>query len=161
MFPMFDVWRLHFAMAIAAMLFLAHAVPAAAAAAAQVSVEVPNGETKTIRLQNLPRGTLVSVRVSASGKLQIALISALQLESNNPEAVYRGALKRSLSFQVVLPESSDYYLVLDNRRGMEHVKTRATIKAEKSPAEPQAPEQLEDKREGKFDETRAAHLPRA
>jgi len=149
------------ALALVAMLLLAYAEPLAAAASAQVAVEVPSGKTKSVRLRNLPRGTLVSVRISASGKMQFALISAVQLKSRKPEALYRGALKRSVSFQVILPESSDYYLVLDNRRGIEPVKTRATIKAEKGPPEPQAPEQREKNLEGKFDNVRAPSAPQA
>lgn len=144
------------ALAYGTMLLLAYAEPSAAAAAAQVSVEVPNGKTKSIRLQNLPRGTLVSISVNANGKLRIALISALQLKAKKPEALFRGALERSLSFQVVLPESSDYYLVLDNRLGIENIKTRATIKAEKRPAAPGVSPPRRNPPDGKFDETRAA-----
>ena len=149
------------ALALGAALLLAYADPASAAAAAQVSVEVPVGKTKTVRLRNLPRGTIVSVKVTASGKLQIALISAVQLKSRKPEALFRGALERSLSFQVILPESSDYYLVLDNRRGKEPIKARTTIKAEKGPSTPEAPQPREKKPGGKFDETRAARAPQA
>jgi hypothetical protein len=112
-----------------------------AATTAQVTVEVPAGKTRTIRLRKLPRGAVIAVSVVASGTLRLALISALQLKSDNPEALFRGALERRLSFRVVIPESSDYYLVLDNRRGKAPVKTTATVRAEKkaSPAVPKAP----------------------
>jgi hypothetical protein len=160
-FLMIDALRVNFALALGAALLFACTESPAAAAAAQVSVEVPNGKTKTVRLRNLPRGTLLSVRVRASGRLQIALISAVQLKSRKPEALFRGALERSLRFQVMLPESSDYYLVLDNRRGDEPIKARATINVEKVPAVPQAPGQREEKSDGEFDEARAAGAPNA
>jgi hypothetical protein len=146
------------ALALAAALFFAHAGAPAAAAAAQVSVEVPQGKTKTVRLRKLPRGAVIGVAIVASGKLRIALVSAIQLKSKNPEALFRGALERRLSFRVVIPESSDYYLVLDNRRGSKPVKTTATISAKKGAAKPSRPPAGKD---GKMNETRAAAPPRA
>lgn len=148
--------RLGFPAALGAALFLACAEAPAATAAAQVSIEVPGGKTRTVRLRNLPRGTGVAIRVVAEGKLQIALISAVQLKSKKPEALFRAALDRSISFQVTLPEAGDYYLVLDNRRGAEPVKARATIQVEKKPTAPAPAEPSEKKPGGKFDQTRAA-----
>jgi hypothetical protein len=105
----------------------------------QVSIEIPAGKTKTVRLRNLPRGTQVTVRIDASGKLVVALVSGLQLRSPRPEALFRGALDRRMSFKVVIPEPSDYYLVLDNRRASEAVKARATIRAVREATKPRAP----------------------
>jgi len=75
--------------------------------------------------------------------------------------VFRGALDRSIAFQVTLRESGDYYLVLDNRRGAEPVKARATIRAEKKSAAPRTPGPGEKKPGGRLDETRAARAVRA
>jgi hypothetical protein len=145
----------------AAFLFGGAEEVAAAAGTAQVSVEIPSGKTRTVRLRNLPRGTVVAVRVRAAGKLQIALISAAQLKSKHPEALFRGALDRSITFQVILPEPGDYYLVLDNRRGVEPIRARATIRAEKKPAAPQTPGPRENKPGGEFEKTRAVSAPGA
>jgi len=133
-----------------------------AAATAQVTIEVPQGKAKSVRLRHLPRGTLVGVAVSASGRLAIALVSATQLKSPKPELLFRGALERRMSFEVVIPETSDYYLVLDNRRGAEPVTATATIQAvqgEKPP--PAQPSPAAPKKGGRLDETRAATAPRA
>lgn len=129
----------------------------------QLSSEVPNGKTKSLRLRRLPRGAILSVRVRSSGRLQVALISAAQLKSKKPEALFRGALTRSLTFQVVVPEPGDYYLVLDNRRGTEPVKTRTTISAKRGPSGPSAPAEPPRKwpDEEKLEETRAALVPQA
>ena len=128
----------------------------------QVSLEVPDGKTRSVRLRNMPRGAAVAVKVSAAGKLQVVLISAAQLKSKRPEALFRGALDRSLSFRVLLPESGDYYLVLDNRRGAEPVKARATIRAERKSAAPPSPEPREKKNPAdRLNETRAAQGWRA
>ena len=145
-------------LALATALLFVHAGAPAAAASAQVSVEVPAGKTKTVRLRKLPRGAVIGVAVVASGKLRIALVSAIQLMSKKPEALFRVALERRLSFRVVIPESSDYYLVLDNRRGTEPVKTTATISAQKGAEKPSRPPPAKD---GKMNETRAATRPQA
>jgi len=150
--------QLQFAVLLgAALLFTGTEVPAAGGTA-QVSVEVPAGKTRTVRLRNLPRGTVIGVAIVAAGELRIALVSATQLKSPKPEALFRGALERRLSFRVVIPESSDYYLVLDNRRGTDPVKTTATIRAQTGAAEPSRPRPGKD---GKMNETRAAAPPLA
>ena len=133
-----------------------------AAATAQVTIEVPQGKVKSVRLRHLPRGTLIGVAITASGKLAVALVSATQLASKAPEAIFRGALDRKMTFKVEIPESSDYYLVLDNRRGTEPVKTTATIEAVRGPKSPPAPgAPAPAPKGGKTDETRAAGAAQA
>lgn len=149
---------IHPALALGFAALLASATLPCVAASAQVSIEVPQGKTKTVRLRNLPRGTLVGVAIIASGKLRIALVSAAQLKLQNPEALFRGALDRRMSFKVVIPEASDYYLVLDNRRGTEPVKVTAAIRTDKGAARPSEPP---PRKGGKLNEARAAAPPQA
>jgi hypothetical protein len=137
---------------------LAGAALPCVAASAQVSIEVPQGKTKTVRLRHLPRGTVLGVAISASGKLVVAVVSAVQLKLPKPEPLFRGAVDRRMSFQVVIPEASDYYLVLDNRRGTEPVKATATIRAEKGANSPSEPP---PRKGGKLNETRAGATPAA
>jgi len=143
---------LYLAVALGAAAFLAGAETRAAGGTVQVSIEIPAGKTRTVRLRNLPRGTHVTIRIDASGKLVIALVSGVQLKSRTPEAVFRGALDRRMSFKVVVPESSDYYLVLDNRRATEAVKARATIRVVRESTGPSTPPPA--KPAGKLKETR-------
>ena len=133
---------------------LACAAPQAAAAIARIAVEVPEGKTKTVRLRNLPRGAIAAVKISTDGKLQVAFVSAVQLRSRRPEALFRGVVDRGMAFEVVIPESSDYYLVLDNRGGTGPVRTRATIQVERGASRSPAPPPT--KSDGKLKETRAA-----
>jgi hypothetical protein len=112
------------------------AAPPALAPTAEVTIEVPPGKTRSVRLRNLPLGTEVSVTVRATGKLLFALVSAGQLKSPRPKALFRGALERRISFRVVIPETSDYYLVLDNRRSAQAVEATATIRAQQRAAPP-------------------------
>lgn len=113
----------------------ASAQPRTPSGTAQVAVEVPAGSTKTVRLRNLPRGTERAVRIEANGALVVALVSGEQLRAPNPEALFKAALDRRISFKVAIPEASHYYLVLDNRKGSEAVKARATMQVRR----PRAP----------------------
>ena len=107
-------------------------------------------------------GALVGIAIRASGRLGIALVSAAQLKEKKPRALFRAVLERRMSFKVAVPESDDYYLVLDNRRGASAVTVTATVQAvqrkRKTPA-PGAPAM--PKSGGKFDETRGAGSARA
>jgi len=91
---------------------------------ARVSIEVPQGKTKTVRLRQLPRG----------------------------------AVDSKMSFKVEIPEASEYYLVLDNRRGAGPVKATATIRAERGAASPSRPPPAKG---GKLNEARAGAAPAA
>lgn len=119
------------ALALGAALLLQGAPAGAAGGTAQVSMEIDAGKTKSVRLRNLPRGTDVTVRVDADGRLGVALISRAQLKSSSPQALFKGALDRRMTFQVSIPEPDHYYLVLDNRRGAEPIKARVTIRAQR------------------------------
>jgi hypothetical protein len=125
--------------ALAAAALLTVASGTVAAQSAQVSIDVPKGEVKTVRLRRLPVGTAVAIMVVSSGKLVLALISASQLKSPQPRALFSGAFERKLSFKVTIPETSDYYLMLDNRRGSEDVSATAAIRVQRRPAKPQPP----------------------
>lgn len=111
------------------------------AADAAVSLEVPAGQSKSVRLRNLPSGTVLQVAIKSSGRLLVALVSAKQLKSpeGKPEPVFRGALDRSLSFKVVVPETSDYFLVLNNVRGSETLSVQTAIRAERAAQRKPAP----------------------
>jgi hypothetical protein len=141
---------------------LAGAARSAAAATAQVTIDVPQGKLKSVRLRHLPRGTLVAFAISATGKLAVELVSRTQLKTGKPRALFRAALDRRISFKVAIPRSDAYYLVLDNRRGAEPVTVTATVQAVRGKKQTPLPEEQRIPRPGgKFDETRAAGAARA
>lgn len=117
--------------ALAALLPAVGLTDDASTQSAQIEIEVPPGKVNTVRLRHLPLGTAVTVVVVASGKLRIALINASEIKSKQPRALFSGVFERKLSFRVVIPETADYYLVLDNRRGTERVSATATIRAQR------------------------------
>lgn len=127
----------------------------ASAASAQVTIEVPQGKLKSVRLRHMPRGAQLAVSISASGSLSVELVSKAQLTSKRPAALFRGRFDRKISFSLSIPESDDYYLVLDNRSGAEAVSATATIQARGVRDSPRAPPAT-PKGAGKLDQTRAA-----
>jgi hypothetical protein len=132
--------------ALLAATLVASGWPDARAATVQVTVDVPPGKTKTVRLRKLPEGAAVAVRIRAEGQLRVALVSVAELKSPKPEAIFRGAFDREMSFQVRIPAAGDYVLVLDNRRGTESVKTRATIQARPPAGKPKPDGPLKETR---------------
>ena len=105
--------------------------PAAHAAKAQVNSKVPAGKWKAVRLRNLPEGTSLSVRVAANGSLVVILVHEAELK-RYPSPIspaFQGTLERTLSFSVVIPESGNYYVIFDNRRGTDERKVLIQIQA--------------------------------
>ena len=103
----------------------------AQAAKAQVNSKVPAGKWKAVRLKNLPEGASLSVRVAADGSLVVILVHETELK-RYPSPIspaFQGTLERTLSFSVVIPDSGNYYVIFDNRRGVEERRVRILIEA--------------------------------
>jgi hypothetical protein len=117
---------------------LLFATGAASAADAAVTVEVPAGKAKNIRLRNLPAGAAMAVRIVSSGNLLVALVSANQLRSPQPGSapLFRGMVERRITFKVAIPERGDYFLLLSNRCGAEALEVQAEIRAVAAPRKP-------------------------
>jgi hypothetical protein len=114
----------------------------APASEAAVATELPAGQSKSIRLKNVPLGAMVMIRIASSGRLLVALIGAKHIKrgEGGTNAVFRGAVERKLTFRIVIPETDDYYLVLNNRRGSETLNVEAEIRAVRGRPKPAAPQ---------------------
>ena len=125
--------------ALLAALFLV-AGPALAAEAA-ATVEVPAGQTRTIRLRAVPAGSVMAIRIEADGRVLVALVAAKQLKNPGaaPKALFRAAVERKLTFRVSIQERDDYYLVLNNRRGTEARIVEAEIRSTRRAPKPSPP----------------------
>jgi hypothetical protein len=120
------------------------AVPASALAAdAALTVSVPAGKHKAVRLRNLPKDAVIGVAVRADGKLAIGLLNERDYRSypRASEPVFVGSVDQALSFQVVIPANGAYYLVLDNRRGAQECKVKLAIRAKRGVTAPEVPEE--------------------
>ena len=140
------------ALALGALIACAPQMAPAQSQSAEVSIGVPKGAVKSIRLRHLPSGTSLAVLVAASGRLRIALVSAHEVETRSARArpIFSATLERRISFDVVIPQSGDYYLVLDNRRGGSDVSATAAVRAVRGPAPAGSPSP--DKPKGKSGE---------
>ena len=74
---------------------------------------------KAVRLRNLPKDAVMAVGVQSTGRIAISLLSEADYKKfpKVSEPVFAGSVERTLSFQIVIPDAGNYYLVLDNRRG--------------------------------------------
>ncbi len=109
----------------------------AATASAQVkgpvrlSMEVPSGKVKTLRLRNLPQNAAVAVQVRTSGEVMVAFLDTADFK-RFPQVVrplFTGRVEKQILFSLKMPEAGDYYVVLDNRLGQEPRKVTLTIRA--------------------------------
>jgi len=122
-------------LAAALLVTLTTTASVANSAQAQVNSKVPAGKWKAVRLKNLPEGTSLGVKVAASGSLVVILIHEAELK-RYPKPVspaFQGTLERTLSFSVVIPEAGNYYIIFDNRRGVDERRVRVLIKAKAPP----------------------------
>ena len=129
---------------LAALLLIAFAAngPVAQAAQAQVNSKVPAGKWKAVRLKNLPEGASLSVKVAASGSLIVILVHEAELK-RYPKPIspaFQGTLERTLSFSVVIPDSGNYYIIFDNRRGQDERRVKIVIQANAPPKTQTSPQ---------------------
>jgi hypothetical protein len=86
---------------------------------ASFSLDVPPGQWKTIRLQNLPKDLVVGIAVTSNGMVSVGFLSPSDHSRfprlNSP--LFWGQTESKLGFSVVIPQQSDYYFVVDNRSG--------------------------------------------
>jgi len=115
-------------------------LPAVAAEAA-MSVELPGGKHKAVRLRNLPKGAIMAVAVQTSGPIAISLVSEVDYRRfpKVEDPVFLGTVERKLSFTVTIPATGTFYLVIDNRRADDARKVKFVIRAQRGPAPEGAP----------------------
>ena len=111
----------------------------AAAAEAAMSVELPAGKHKAVRLRNLPKGAIMAVAVQTSGPIAISLLSELDYRRfpKVEDPVFLATVERKLSFTVTVPATGNFYLVLDNRRAEDARKVKFLIRAQRGAQSPE------------------------
>lgn len=82
---------------------------------------VEAGEIYTLRLRNIPAGAQVAIDAMTDGEARILLLSHDDRrrwpDSRHP--LFEGRTDEALEFSVTVAETGHYYLVVDNRRGLE------------------------------------------
>lgn len=94
--------------------------PSAASNPQSFSVDVPPGQWKTVRLQNLPKDILVALAVKSDGPLTVGFLDAGDHKQfpRIAHPLFWGQLESKLGFSVTIQQQGDYYVVLDNREGV-------------------------------------------
>lgn len=109
------------------------ASPGARAAEAAMSMDLPGGKHKAVRLRNLPKGAVMAVAVQTSGPIAISLLSESEYRRfpSIQDPVFLGTVDRKLSFTVTIPDAGNFYLVLDNRKAEDARKVKFLIRAQR------------------------------
>ncbi|WP_209428327.1 hypothetical protein [Pararhodobacter sp. SW119] len=78
--------------------------------------EVAAGEQHTTRLRNLPRGADLDVELTTDGELRILVLNEDQFTMlpGQVQPLVTGTGDRRIGFQLVIPASGTYFLVVDN-----------------------------------------------
>lgn len=84
-----------------------------------VSITIPAGTWKAVRLRNLPRETMVAVALRCDGSLTVGLVNAPDHARfpNVANPLFWGQAESKLGFSATIPQPGDYFVVLDNRTG--------------------------------------------
>ena len=100
----------------------------------RLNVDVPSGQWKTARLRKLPKETVVAVKVECEGDILVAVVNTKNylIYPKVPRPLFLGQVVKRLSFSVSIPESDDYFVVLDNRSGPKTKTVTLTVAAARS-----------------------------
>src|SRR3990170_6683129 len=91
----------------------------AESAEASVHLEVPAGAWRSVRVEEIPRGTTLSLELRSDGRVGVLLLEA-QDHGRFPTVqrpVFRGSTEDRISASVRAPTPGDYYVLVDNREG--------------------------------------------
>lgn len=100
------------------------------AAEAKVSIDVPAGRWKTVRLKSLPSGARMSLEIITSGKIRIIIVDGTELKRfPKTRALFEATVEKKLGFSVVIPRTGDYYVILDNRTSADARRLTLAVKA--------------------------------
>lgn len=107
------------------------AAPAAMAGEAALTADVPGGQHKSLRLRNLPKDTRLAMAIQSTGRITVTLVTEADFKRfpSPLEPVFIAPVEQAVSFTLTMPETGDYYLVLDNSKGADLQKVKMVIRA--------------------------------
>ncbi len=119
-------------------LFLIYLIsPVLAGSIAKLSGDIQGGKWKSVRLRNLPKDTVLAVKVETNGEIVVYFLDYINYQSFSATSrpLFQGIVKERFSFSIVIPSKGDYFIVLDNRSGREPRKVGLTVLAAKGSAD--------------------------
>ena len=97
----------------------------------QFSIDAGAGSWKAAGLKNLPKKS--TLRISASSREEFAVIilnqTSYALLPKIVDPLFQDTISKELTFSIAIPDTDDYYLVLDNRQGTRDVSVHFDIRA--------------------------------
>ncbi len=110
---------------------------------ARLSVEIPPGKFKTLRLRNAPAQAQVALAVKASSRIMVSVLDETDARTypETREPLLTAPVEQAVSFSLTLPATGNYYVVFDNTRGTESARVQMALRAARAraPSQP-APE---------------------
>lgn len=96
---------------------------------ARVSIDVPAGKWKSVRLKNLPRNAAIKIEVKSDNAVTLSVMDEANYKRypNIKRPLLQSRVINKFSFTVKIPASGHYYLVFDNSSGMREAKLDVTI----------------------------------
>ena len=120
---------------------------------ATFTVDVPPGQWKALRVQQLPKEARVAVEVQSTGQVAVAF-TRHDASARSPAALrplFHGLADNRLAFAVTIPAAGDYLVVLDNRAATEARAVTVTVHAIRGEQE-KTPQQGLGAAESRFNE---------
>ena len=98
---------------------------------AEVKASIPARQKHTTRLKNLPSSAFLSVDIGIDGKVEIYLIDEKnqKLHNNSANSIYSSRINETANFKILIPETSTYYLIIDNTDGEVSRNIKLTVTA--------------------------------
>jgi len=83
------------------------------------TTSVDAGHWQAIRLRHLPEGASLRIQLETDGLLRLFLVEEAEFDRlpNAARPLLASETRGHVDLTLRIPESSDYYLVLDNRQG--------------------------------------------
>lgn len=96
---------------------------------AQISLDVPTGKWKTIRLKNLPRNAAVKIEVKSDSAVTLTIMDETKYKQypKIKRPLLQSRVINKFSFTVRIPAAGHYYVVFDNSTGLREARLDVTI----------------------------------
>ena len=108
-------------MALALLFFVSVLATAQVNGPITLSVDVPSGKWKTVRLHNVPTGVIVAVEVQTSRDVIVTFVDGTEYRRYPAvqRPLFSGRVEKHISFSVTTSAAGDYFVVFDNLSGRE------------------------------------------
>ena len=99
-----------------------------------VNVDIQARDSKAIRLRNLPKDAVVAVIVESDSNIIVMILDTTNYLKfpGTHRPLFVGKVQKRLAFSVTIPETDNYYLVLDNRTGQGPRAVKVMVNAARS-----------------------------